>query len=833
MPTRRRLSSRPYAALARVLAAVLLVLGLALAAPPAAHAAADVVRNLDTTYDIQADGTVKVRQQFDWHFGSTGRHGIQLGLAIREAWDADPTKEVRYEISNIEVDSPTGAPDLLTQSSSTKGDVDTLLLQVGDPNQTVQGLDHTYVLSYDLRGALRTFVGVPELFWDVTSQSFPNVDSFTVRVSAPGGVQQARCLVGADECFSMIENGVATFSGTNARSGRTLSVVAGLKAGAVRNTQPILERRRVTRPELLRTDADVTYLPGGTLRVEQRMRYLLPARSSRTVTWDVPARRAFSRTEDAVYPIENLTATAGGEPLQVWDNLVGRDSTQTRRITAQAPAGDSPGAPRTITLSYDVRGAVAPGPDGAVVAWPFPNRGTTLPMTLTYRTPARPLEAGCSNSELPARASTCGDLQVETLTDGVRYTAVDPTNDPVWGSRIVLPAEAAGEVVVPLEPSLDHRRQVQGQLSWVGAFGGFGLLAAAGWASGRRRVGPDQRFADVPPGVVDGPDGAVVAARTAIEVPVRFTPPDLPPAEAGALLERRYRPTQLAATIVQLAVAGAIDVRTNPLVIRRANERRVPDGWQVRIYEQATRAGGGTAINDKRLSEMAKAARRAAEKTLSGGPYVVPNAELGWARALRLVLILLLVFGVGAALIALLSAVPILPEVFGSGAFMVALACGAGLILGLFLGRSRAAEMPLSATGTALREQTIGFRRYIETAEAGQLDFEADSDIFTRYLPWAVLFGLTERWTRVCQQLVDAGRIPELDTSLLGAQMSTYQLTSALSSLATRVSRASTVEAVTSTGSSFFSGGGSGGSSGFSGGSSGGGGGGGTSASSW
>ena len=30
-----------------------------------------------------------------------------------------------------------------------------------------------------------------------------------------------------------------------------------------------------------------------------------------------------------------------------------------------------------------------------------------------------------------------------------------------------------------------------------------------------------------------------------------------------------------------------------------------------------------------------------------------------------------------------------------------------------------------------------------------ELDFEAGEDIYRRHLPWAALFGLTERWTRV------------------------------------------------------------------------------------
>ena len=156
----------------------------------------------------------------------------------------------------------------------------------------------------------------------------------------------------------------------------------------------------------------------------------------------------------------------------------------------------------------------------------------------------------------------------------------------------------------------------------------------------------------------------------------------------------------------------------------------------------------------------------------------------------------------------------------------------AGVAFGSFFGCLRGlvrsgARAPLTAEGTALRDQVRGFRTYLATAEAKQLDFEADQDIFRRYLPWAVLFGLTKRWTKVCEELAEAGLIPPLDTSFAGG-VSTAQLTSSLSSLQARASSAG----LTSPSSGSSSSGGSGGSSGFSSGG-GGSGGGGTSAGSW
>jgi uncharacterized membrane protein YgcG len=54
-----------------------------------------------------------------------------------------------------------------------------------------------------------------------------------------------------------------------------------------------------------------------------------------------------------------------------------------------------------------------------------------------------------------------------------------------------------------------------------------------------------------------------------------------------------------------------------------------------------------------------------------------------------------------------------------------------------------------TALGSAVLAQAKGFREYLRTAEADQLRFEEAQDIFSRYLPYAIVFGEAERWVRV------------------------------------------------------------------------------------
>ncbi|MDO5534635.1 MAG: DUF2207 domain-containing protein [Propionibacteriaceae bacterium] len=612
-------------ALRRLACALLLTLALLTIGAPGAHASTDVVRSLDTTYTIQPDGRVQVRQEFEWVFGQPGRRGIQLALATRERWSL--THDVVYGITDVEVSSPTGAPDAVTSRSHDEGRSTWLNVRVGD-GTPVEGLEHTYVLTYELSGALRTFDGVPELHWDVTSEAFPPVEQATTRVVAPGGVQRVRCLVGPRECTAQVVDGAATFGATTG-AGEVLTVVAALQPDAVRDAEP------------------------------------------------------------------RLVATLGF---------------------------------------------------------------------------VRALEYGAG----------------------------------------------------------------------VGA-GVLTLLAT--WIVLKQTPGSDERFADTPPGIVNDPDAPIRKAARATDAPVRFSPPDgLDPATAGALLACRYEPEQVAATVVELAASGAATVTTDPLRITASGPRPAHDRLAATFHQLA-----GT-NNDDPLPDLVEAAGEHAVATLSdpthGVKVLSPNVTVN--------AVVVAVIAAGAWWV--LREYVIDPLTSLQYWVIMGMLAGLALAIAGTNVRGRVVNHRLSATGTARRDQVLGFRRYLATAEADQLDFEADADIYRRYLPWAVLFGLTERWVRVCRELAAAGRLGPV-TAVLGSDVSagsdvSDDLTDTLAGLAfvtasvRQASRSYRPKPVTvamteppsSSGSSgsggSASGGGSGTSSGFSS-SSGGSGGGGTRASSW
>jgi uncharacterized membrane protein len=77
-----------------------------------------------------------------------------------------------------------------------------------------------------------------------------------------------------------------------------------------------------------------------------------------------------------------------------------------------------------------------------------------------------------------------------------------------------------------------------------------------------------------------------------------------------------------------------------------------------------------------------------------------------------------------------------------------------GLLTAALAGRAPAR----TADGTAVLAQTLGFKRYLETAEANQLRFEEGEDLFSRFLPFAIAFDLAERWAGIFERLAREGR---------------------------------------------------------------------------
>jgi hypothetical protein len=276
----RRLAGRPRSAdrvarMRRVLAGLLLTLvggwllaglgGLA-GAVPAYAAPGDVVDSMKIDYRVGDDGVLHVTETIVYRFGAgSGRHGIFRNLITREVWADDTSKDQRYDISDIEVSSPSGDSAEFTETTNTenKGRDQSIQIKIGSANRTVINPTATYVINYDVRGALRRFEDHSELYWDATGAGWEaELTNVAVNVTVPGGVQQVECFAGPNgsttPCTTKSAGGgTGRFTQSTLPAGSGLTIVAGIKAGAVSNDTPIvvdppglLERAGLSMPEV-------------------------------------------------------------------------------------------------------------------------------------------------------------------------------------------------------------------------------------------------------------------------------------------------------------------------------------------------------------------------------------------------------------------------------------------------------------------------------------------------------------------------------------------------------------------------------------------------------
>lgn len=175
------------------------------------------------------------------------------------------------------------------------------------------------------------------------------------------------------------------------------------------------------------------------------------------------------------------------------------------------------------------------------------------------------------------------------------------------------------------------------------------------------------------------------------------------------------------------------------------------------------------------------------------------------------------------------AGIGVLVAVAGGGlAFLLGSTYGFGLVgvsvvlVGVLLVVMHSAMARRTAAGSELLRRTLGFRRYMETAEKDRAAFAEREGIFSEYLPYAIVFGIVERWAKAFEGLDrEAARAMQGLGWYVGQGMfSPSAFSSELSTFSSTVS--STIAyAPGSSGSSGFSSGG-----GFSGGGGGGGGGG-------
>lgn len=522
-----------------------------------------------------------------------------------------------------------------------------------------------------------------------------------------------------------------------------LGLVALLVAPGAANATGQIGSERITS-----YDVDIKVESAGSLLITETIDYDFGFTPHHGIYRDVPVRLDYNSRYERIYPLHVLSVQGSpGTP----DKYALETNNAFKRIKIGDAKKTITGAHR-YTIAYRIGSALNGFPDHDELYWNAIGQEWSVPIdkaTVHVTTPSMITDVACFGGGRGSRLNC--DTAAHTV-DGAQFAQAGLGAGE--GVTVVV-GFAKGAVPAPV-PVLDERWSFTRAFSatpvtlagapvlLVAVVGGFAAMA---WRTGRDRqfVGSavDAAFATegqeepVPPSF-HGMGGT--------EIPVEFVPPDgLRPGQVGTLVDEAATTLDVTATIVDLAVRGYLRIDE----IEKKGWFGKPDWTLTKLkegdgllsYERSLLDGLFQSGNEVKLSALRNTFATRLHK-VQDALYDDVVAE-GWFLArpdkirLRWRVIGWIAFSVSLIVLVLMAAL--------THVALLAVPLVVGGLL-LVLGAKRMPRRTAKGTGVLRRVQ--GFRRFIDESEKERARFAEQQHLFSEYLPYAIVFGATERWAR-------------------------------------------------------------------------------------
>ena len=315
-----------------------------------------------------------------------------------------------------------------------------------------------------------------------------------------------------------------------------------------------------------------------------------------------------------------------------------------------------------------------------------------------------------------------------------------------------------------VKQDVEYQRTLGNSFSLTPITGAATLVTTAGAAFAivkiRKRRTRDEAYLGVTPGLSPraGQEEHIGFLPDDLNVAVQFHPPkNATPGEIGTLMDANADFIDVSASIIDLAVRGYLVITAQKdgdhlLTRTKKNQEELAD-YEEQLLSKLFQSGDKVTLKelgDEKYDGLDSEIRDLLylRVTELGWFRESPNSMRWTGKAIGFFVIIM-----GCAL----------SGVFGYGlgwglVFLPVVAVGIAVLMmsGKFGKRT--------AKGSAALVQARGFELYLSTAEADKLRFEEGVDIFSRYLPYAMIFGVAQRWTELFAQLKKTNRF-ETDTS--------------------------------------------------------------------
>ncbi|NLE98874.1 MAG: DUF2207 domain-containing protein [Propionibacterium sp.] len=300
-----------------------------------------------------------------------------------------------------------------------------------------------------------------------------------------------------------------------------------------------------------------------------------------------------------------------------------------------------------------------------------------------------------------------------------------------------------------------------------GVAGVLGAAAIVGSGLLVRRHKRDLVYLGLTPGVTP-PKGEKTRVglkdTSKIPVAVQFQPPKgATPGEIGTLIDATADGVDVSATLVDLAVRGYIQIEPGKNAKNFTLHGTGKDISRLQPFERnllgsifrGDRRRSMRQLRDEKYHDVMSTARKDLYRAMVDRHWFTKNPRNAGIGMF-----------IGAAGLAVLG-VMLMVALWNQSLALVGVPF---LILAVGLGISATNASQRTPQGSAMLAQARGFELYLRTAEADQIKFEEGIDVFSRYLPYAMIFGVADRWAKIFSQLEAAGQY-RTDTSWWLADM--------------------------------------------------------------
>jgi uncharacterized protein (TIGR04222 family) len=506
------------------------------------------------------------------------------------------------------------------------------------------------------------------------------------------------------------------------------------------------------------TDYDVTIAveSSGDLAVTEVIDYDFGVRDRHGIFRNIPVRLHYDDRYDRVYPLTVRSVTGSpGTPAQYETSNEGGD-----RVLKIGDPDKTVSGPHTYTIEYVVKGGLNGFAEHDELYWNAIGTEWAVPIeraTVHVDTPGPLTDVACfsgpEGSLLPCPESAPGD-RVATFATG------DLAPHEAFTVVVGFQKGFVPEPVPVLEERWAFDRAFAVTPGTLGASAALMVLVVGGVSTLLWRTGRDRRFAGSPVDIAFGSEIGTEQKVPLLEratTPVEYAPPDdLRPGQVGTLVDEKASTIDVTATIVDLAVRGFLRIDEIPkegwFGKKDWNLVELKEAKGLRNFEHSLLAAIFRGRSEVKLSALKNTFATDLKKVED---LLYDDAVTqGWfAKRPDRTRTLWTVLGV-LALVGSVAVAAVIAATTHAGLLGIPLVAGG---VALLAGAKRMPRRTAKGTGTLRRVQ--GFRRFIDESEKERAQFAEKQHLFSEYLPYAIVFGATEKWAKAFAGI--DGRLPD------------------------------------------------------------------------